>query len=212
MDITYMIEEGKHYLVDTGSPFSINYGHSTTSELITGLLPNLLNDVSEEVGMEIHGLVGTDVLSQTPWHIYSDGYSDRSSGNPIIDDYKHYTITTYMTLPVVQIHINGEPRTMILDTCSSLTYLRPALLNGEPADVKQDFHPMIGRYTCRSFRSSVTGYGVKKHLDVCEIPPAVLSALTKEIDGILGVDFLSDYEWILNLRDRTLWSRKPIIW
>ena len=205
MDITYTIEGNKHYLVDTGSPFSINYGNTMTSGFINGLLPNLLEDVSQEVGLPIYGLIGTDLLSQGLWHIYPDGLSGRTNRSEIDGDYHHHSITTYMTLPVVQVNINGEQRTMILDTCSSLTYLRRELLSGVPADLKQDFHPMIGRYTCRSFRNMVSGFGVTKQLDVCETPKAVLSALSSEIDGILGVDFLSDHDWILDLGGRTLW-------
>lgn len=207
MDITYTIENNAHYLVDTGSPFSINVGHSTASTLINTLVPNLLQDVSTELDLEITGLIGTDLLTQDRWHIDPTGFMSRMSDEDHLYDYREYPITTFMSLPVVNVRIGERVFTMILDTCSSLTYLRKELLTGEPAEPKTDLHPLIGRYTVASFKNNVSAFNLTKSLDVSEVPRDVTVGLPKSIDGLLGFDFLCDDEWILDLGHHTLWAK-----
>jgi hypothetical protein len=202
------IENGKNYLVDTGSPFSIHYGSSQMGNTIGKLYPGMLEELTENLKIEVTGLIGTDQLMMARWHFNPENSKlSRLSDEFDLSGYKAYLLGQHLTLPVIEVKANGESHKLIIDTCSTLNYLKGNLLSGEMVSTVEDYHPMLGNFTTHGHTYSLEAFEKKSEVLFYDIPQMMEMTLGSQIQGILGCGFMSSFEWVIDLDKHTWWMK-----
>jgi len=201
-------ENTYNYLVDTGSPFSVNYGSSMIGNTVNKLLPSMISDLSQELRIPVQGIVGTDQIRQYRWYYSpSDQNLSRIDDHFDLTNFQPHAIRYYLGLPVVDGQISGQARSMIIDTCSSLCYLKKSLLEGEWCDEIEEYHPNIGKFTTKGIKGDLKFLGKEKAGMIYELPAVFELVLNDRIDGLIGFSFLKDYEWVIDLKQDIWWIK-----
>lgn len=201
-------ENTYNYLVDTGSPFSVNYGSSQFGNTVNKLMPSMISDLSEELRMPVQGIVGTDQIRQYRWHYQPDNQMlVRIEDGFDLSGFKPHAIRFYLGLPVIDGWISGQARSMIIDTCSSLCYLKKSLLSGDWCDEIEEYHPNIGKFTTRGVHADLRFMDQEKTGKIYELPGMFELVLSDRIDGLIGFSFLKDIEWIMDLKQAIWWIK-----
>jgi hypothetical protein len=196
------------YLVDTGSPFSVNYGSSRLGNTIEKIYPGLLHDLSDKLKLSVTGIIGTDQLKQSRWHFDpTSSKLTRLSDDFDLSTYRAFPIEKYLGLPVVEVQLDDHIYRLIIDTCSTLNYLKESLLRGPIESTKEDYHPMLGSFTTHGRRYRLSAFNQKSRVLMYDLPTAMEMALGDEIQGILGCDFMTQHEWVMDLNKNTWWIR-----
>jgi len=207
-DYLVYIENGKNYLVDTGSPFSINYGSSQMGNTIERLYPGMLKELTENLKIEVTGLVGTDQLTMAKWHYHPETMKlTRLNDEFDLSDYTPFTLGTHLGLPVIQVSANNQNYKLIIDTCSTLNYLKGSLLTGEIVSTIEDYHPMLGKFTTYGHTYSLVAFEKRAEVLFYDIPQLMEMTLGSQIQGILGCTFMSQFEWVLDLDNKIWWMK-----
>lgn len=213
--IDYLVytENEMTYLVDSGSPFSVNYGSSTLGSTIEKIYPGLLLDLSENLKRKIDGIIGTDQLSQYRWHFDPmTSKLTRITDEFDLGSYQAYKLEKHLGLPVINALVDLHDYRLIIDTCSTLNYLKPSLLSGTSVSTIEDYHPMLGKFETHGYKKSIYSFDRKVDVLMYDLPGAMEMTLGSDVHGILGCRFMSHYEWVMDLRQSTWWlnRREPL--
>jgi predicted aspartyl protease len=108
---------------------------------------------------------------------------------------------------LIRARINRKPAVLIVDTGSSHTVIRPALVGIDPnrLSLARPGAGVVGDAIGQEVTLEV-GDGVwpRRRVSVMDLT-AALSAYKEPIDGLLGLDFLFEFsQATINLKDRTL--------
>lgn len=205
--LTY-IENGYLYLVDTGSPFSIRYGGSALGSTLTHLIPDILNQLTTQLDHPVDGLIGTDQLRTTRWHFDPKTECLVRIGDAFdMTDYVPVNLGSHIGLPTINVTLNGEDYCLVIDTCSTLNYLKRNLLHGESASVITDYHPMLGHFTTHGYPYTIDAMTVTQDTLVYELPSSFELTLGSKVHGILSYRFLAQFEWVMDLARSNLWLK-----
>jgi hypothetical protein len=108
---------------------------------------------------------------------------------------------------LIQARVNGKPAVLIVDTGSSHTILRPALLRIATSELARPrtgggvVGDAIGREVALEVGEHVWP---RRRVSVMDLTQ-VLAAYTERIDGLLGLDFFLDHsQAIINFKDRAI--------
>ena len=205
-----LIDDHQGILIDTGSPTSF---HDTGRIELCGnsfSVPNsLLNVTSEylttEVGCDIHGLLGMDIISKHPIlfdlrnnFIFADDDAQYCSNLP--------SFKLPYNLICVEIIVNGKTTRLIVDTGAKISYIDETFVNGlNSVDTKQDFSPLFGHFSTAIYECDIQFMANRPVALKFGVPPFLLSSFmsTMNVQGILGLDFFKLYR--LQLRDCILY-------
>ena len=126
----YIIDlEGKKWLLDTGSPTTFRFdGQGGCIELdgkVFSLERNrgyIKSAVDGLCGVNVFGMIGSDVLSQTSFTLYSDNKLQLMANQK--SDYS-FDVSCYDNVILGYIEIEGRRVKTLFDTGASLNYLMP---------------------------------------------------------------------------------------
>ncbi|MBV1756487.1 MAG: hypothetical protein KMY55_01465 [Dethiosulfatibacter sp.] len=215
------------FIIDTGSPMSFGEVSSVTIKgrrHRIGQSP-IMVDVQNNLGRQIKGIIGTDILKDYDIEIRFDRRENRF----LVDlelynlerrnrwDYTYIdakSMKNKMGVPVITINIKEKTHQFFLDTGSTITYMRNSIIDtNNYCGSKNDFYPLLGSFKTDLFRSNVSIDGSEYELEVGALPSLLNLLLPSDIDGIIGSDLikqatlkilhLSMYELITNTVIRT---------
>lgn len=205
-------ENGHNILVDTGSPLSFHpsgnlvFGEEfPVSHTYLGVTPQYLSD---NVGYEIHGLLGMDIINRMPVTF------NLEEGFVLFDDEAEYTNAfemyplgpSAMGLVAIKISVNNRRAKMIVDTGAPISYIAPGFVEGlESVGMMDDFHPSIGNFQTETYNCDVyTLIGDEPYSQIFGIPTQELSITfgMLNVDGIIGVELFKRYR--LQIKDQSV--------
>jgi len=193
-----------YFIIDTGSPMSFGDVSSVTikgKRYRIGQSP-IMRDVQDNLGRQIKGLIGTDILKDYDIEIRYDRYENRF----LVDldsynldrrnrwDYSYINakpIKNMLGVPVISISIKEKTHYFFLDTGSTITYMKSSFINkSNYCGNKQDFYPMLGSFQTDLFKSNVIIDESEYELEVGVLPSMLSMLLPQDIDGIIGADLI----------------------
>jgi hypothetical protein len=143
-------------LVDTGAPYSASTTGALTWEGRSipvrqgGYLGFTFDQLSHEIGLQIKGLLGMDVLARASLH-FSLGSEELQVGAPLPADtpaHPHYLymVVSGFELPLFSVRLNGHPAKVAWDTGAQFGYVADArfLAGLRPEKGFHDFSPLFG--------------------------------------------------------------------
>ena len=188
--------EGRRYLVDTGSPWSIGdqpvrlAGREFAMQS-NDLMGNTCESLAAMVGTPFDGLLGTDVLAEFDLEIslrdgtlgFSGAQLDMAGGTPL---------ESVTGVPLLECEVGGQPVKMFFDTGAPLSYLSEECVQGCTAMGQQeDFHPLFGRFEVSTYAVLLSAWGQEMTIRAGRMPPIMEAALGfGGADGILGTEVL----------------------
>jgi len=205
-----LIDDHQEILIDTGSPTSF---HDTGRIELCGnsfsVPKSILNVTSEylstEVGCDIHGLLGMDIISKHPIL-----FDLRYNLIFLDDDAQYYSYLPSYKLPYnlicVEIKVNGKSVRLIVDTGAKISYIDESIVEGlNPVDTKQDFSPLFGHFSTTIYKCDIEFLENRPVTLMFGVPPFLLSNFlsSMNVQGILGLDFFKLYR--LQIRDNVLY-------
>ena len=144
---------GQKFIVDTGSPSS--FCSSGQVDLYDGIVnvPKKIMQVDaaylqDNVGIELHGLLGLDILGKKSFSIHYSSLLftiyDNLDDLHIEDGSQYFEATAmFFKIPV---SINGASVNLILDTGAHISYLNPEFVRVDMNTLRRtnDFNPLLG--------------------------------------------------------------------
>jgi hypothetical protein len=190
-----------HWILDTGSPQS--FGETSKIEL-TGrcfdVASNLMGinskKISELSGIDVQGLVGTDILNTF------DVLFDLSSGEVILSNELSgvngvsISIEMVMGVPTLPVLIENDEVTMFFDTGATFSYWQDDNLNRYPVfDKREDFFPGMGEFEVITHSVPMTLENRTFELTCGRLPELLGMTLSMVgVGGILGNAFLKNQQ------------------
>jgi hypothetical protein len=190
--------EGKKFVLDTGSPMSMAASPGLGfrgQELrlpgnVMGLTPAQL---SEFIGTEVHGLLGTDVLNE------GDLLFDFERGKLVVPDRplplvgEAIPFKPVMGVPLVEASVDGQAYGFFFDTGARISYFQDedVLAKGSKIGTDEDFYPGFGCFETETYRLEVKLVSRAFSLVTGTLPTMLgLSLSMADADGILGNEVL----------------------
>lgn len=203
-----VIDDGQGLVLDTGSPLSF---HQSGKIDVCGQIvdvPTHLPVVScdylcSNVGQDIRGLLGMDIISQ-----HCTMVSVRDNLLFINDNasYYHHFIPYELqmgNLLAIRIKVNGIPARMIVDSGAPISYISEVYLKGlNSVGIAYDFSPYCGHFETNLYECETDTQiqGVKFQQRYGTPPPQIRMKLGQlHADGIVGVDLFKLFR--LQLKD-----------
>jgi len=169
-----------------------------------------VDGISELFGIQITTLLGTNILRDFI----------------VIFDYKNKTveflehgsqvagieiaIDSFLNIPIIEVLIDNRTLKFFLDTGARISYVSDSVLdNYTSVGTEIDFHPTTGEFETPLYEIT-TGFAnnsfLGKYGKLPESPQAMLNA--GGVDGIIGLDFFSNYKVALDLKAGRLWYER----
>jgi hypothetical protein len=199
--------DGKVCLIDTGSPTSFNRANLALGgrerplchENASGVS---IEWVSRQIGFEIHGLTGMDLLCDydIDFDVEAAGFLTLHEDCQEIAD--AYGLQSVAGIPILQCQQDGARTRLFFDTGAQHSYLQATRLKDAEFDRSaEDFHPEFGDFQIDLYRSSLEIFGTHRTI-VAGRPPSGLGIMLElaGIDGILGVEALRWGRIMLSMR------------
>jgi hypothetical protein len=125
---------------------------------------------------------------------HPDNHLNAASSHTLVE------ISLVRGTPQVQVDIQGERRTLLVDTGSSVSLMQPGVTNSplrptnkEPISVTGDSLLVQGE---QSISFSINDYKFRRVFLVCKLPTSA--------DGLVGMDFLAHWSAKLDIGNKTL--------
>ena len=189
--------DGRRYLLDTGSPWSLGCGavHLAGREFAlqaTDLEGQSWGSVAELVGTPLDGLIGMDILVEFDLEIAMQALSFTVSPT-LLNLSGGLPLQSLQGVPLLECEIAGRPANLVLDTGAPLSYVGDEYTVGASAlGEVADFHPRVGRFRVPTFSVPVRVGTCAMTLRAGSLPTLLQSALELAgADGILGTEALA---------------------
>lgn len=203
-----LIQSAEQTLVlDTGNPMSFANNQKISFAdknfpCSQGLMGVNADYLSEQLGCEVHGIIGNDILKD---YCIKFDYANKSvtfSQNSI-DPPAGATsvpIELIMDVPSIQVQVAGQAVKCFIDTGAKLGYMPQELCQGckELAAVS-DFFPIVGEFQTKRYEMDST-IGDQSFSGTYGNLPGILnlSLSMVDIEGIVGYDFFTRFCVILD--------------
>lgn len=207
-------DNGKTFLIDTGSPFSIFDGTSLDfcgRQFPKGMTMVSIEAVSDLLGMNIDALVGNDVLRQYAVLVdYNGGTITFSDEGISLPGGQAIALGNNFGIPKVTMQLRGQEGTFFLDTGAKISYVKSSTLDGlTPDDHATDFYVGYGNFetpiyhvpTSIGSHEFTVQYGTLPR--ILELSLIGLAGTT----GVVGYDFFNNFTVLLDYKNDTLWLR-----
>lgn len=194
-------------LVDTGSPMSFHKDGLISIDGVDYNVPTSLMHINTEfirknVGIEVSGLIGMDIIDRIPTTINLGWFGEMIVfGDIFLGAEKLDTFNVMGGLKGVRMRVAGRDAKLLLDTGAQLAYIDEKYTYGVPhSDEKADFSPLTGqRYFLKTYTLQCECGERARRKKTFEVqfanPPEDL-LLTLRLcgaDGIIGYDFFSNF-------------------
>lgn len=198
--------DGKHVLLDTGSPVSIGSGAvrilGREHQVQPGLGLVTVEEISRLVGTRVDLLLGTDVLANLVWVLDWDRGTVRFLDGPGVLAGPEAPVSLRYGVPAVEIGLEDGTRTpAFLDTGARLSYLGADVPPGAPSlGEEEDFFPLLGRFRVPVHLCAVELAGERREAAFGTLPPAFeLTLGLAGVTWILGAEFLRGREVLFDI-------------
>ena len=197
-----LIDDGQKLILDTGSPLSFHkYGKISIEEntiAVSQSLPGINSSyLTNNIGCEIHGLLGMDILKQHPVLIsLKDGFmffDDDNFDNTFLSANNSQKMGGLIGVEII---LNGRKARMIVDSGAPISYVNNSYTNGTKSKyIKSDFSPYIGKFQTVIYDCAVDLLVNQKCIMEFGSPPPVLKTMLRQlnVDGILGVELFKRF-------------------
>lgn len=197
-----LIDDGQRLVLDTGSPLSFHkYGKISIEEntiAVSQSLPGItLSYLTENIGCEIHGLLGMDILKQYPVLIsLKDGFmffDDDNYGNTFLSANSSQKMEGLIGVEII---LNDRKARMIVDSGAPISYINNSYTIGTKSKcIKSDFSPYFGKFQTEIYDCAVDLLVNQKCIMEFGSPPPVLKTMLRQlnVDGILGVELFKRF-------------------
>ena len=207
-----IIIEGEHrMLIDTGAPSTIHRSGEIQFcgedyDCTVNYMGLKISNISELLGMEITTLLGADILSE--YKILFD-YANKLvtfSKDDINFVGKTLDITDFMGIPILQMSVNNQELKFFLDTGARLSFLSSDITrNYKRVGTEEDFYPGVGPFQTDCFEVPTVFDGQLHLFKFGNLPDLLqMTLMLGGTHGIVGYDFFSQYQVLLDIRNRKL--------
>jgi hypothetical protein len=186
------------FLVDTGAPASFGRVSSVTVEqkrfeVRAGYMGLTADRLSELVGRDVDGLLGTDILNE--FDVLIDIPQSRvcfSAANLDCEG-DRVPLSFVMTVPTLTAVIDATPTTMFFDTGAQLSYFQGRSLSRYPAEGSMsDFYPGFGPFSTDTFRTPFQLGRTQQNLRCGRLPNILgMTLMLAGTEGIVGNELVS---------------------
>jgi hypothetical protein len=188
--------DGRRYLVDTGSPWSlgrapVRLAGREFAMQSSDLMGHTCEALAGMVGTPFAGLLGTDILGEFDLEVsLRDGTLTLSEG--LLEMPDGLPVELVQGVPLLECEVAGKPVRMFFDTGAPLSYLGEETVQGCAAlGEAEDFHPLLGRFRVPTFSVPVTAWAQSMTVRAGQMPMVLEMALSLGgADGILGTEVL----------------------
>jgi len=189
---------GRKFVLDTGSPMSMaavpGLDFRGRELRLPGNVVGLTSaQLSEFVGTEVHGLLGTDVLNEQDLLFDFERGKLAVLNAPLPLEGEAIPFKPVMGVPLVEASVDGQAYGFFFDTGARISYFQEedVLEKGPKIGRDEDFYPGFGRFSTETYRLEVQ-LGSRVFSLVTGILPAMLglSLGMAGADGILGNEVL----------------------
>lgn len=205
---------GKHCLIDTGSPFSLGDGKINIDgkiHFLNGIsyMGASLESIAEKVGTHLDALIGGDILSAHEglfvWTQKMEVHFSTMMGGAKDEP----SLEFFSNIPIIQITINSKVVKAYIDTGAKQSYIDSTMAEGLSHEGEvSDFYPTLGMYTAPLVSSSYLEpkSSIESSLKFAVLPQALSSLLSMTgCKAILGNDWLKNnnkMHFQINYRDK----------
>lgn len=184
--------DGALWLLDTGAPTSFGSDPSLAMagerfEMASGFMGMTPATLSEAVGLDCRGLLGTDVLGRFDFVLdVSAGTAEVATSEPACAG-TALPLDDFMGIPVVTAQVRGADCPLIFDTGAQISYLQDdALRESFPAAGSvSDFYPGFGAFETDTHQVELSLGGIGFALR-CGVLPGMLG-MTLALAGVAGI-------------------------
>ncbi len=204
-------DNGKTYLIDTGSPFSI---HDGTLEFCGQQFPRSMapcspDDISNLLGMHVDALVGFNVLRHYAVLIdYGNSEITFSDEGLSLPDATALPINTGFGVPKVKMSLLGHEGLFFLDTGAKISYVASETTNGlTPDGTDTDFYPGVGDFETPIFNLDTTIADKTFKVRYGNLPRMLERSLMglSGTKGVIGYDFFNNFKVLIDYRENQLY-------
>lgn len=198
-----VLEDGKRFILDTGSPFTISNGSFGFCGRVCQGNSSMLSMIRDLSSLDVDGLIGLDTMrGLNVMFDYPNGEVVFSS-----EDFELGQTTVPLnkilgSALVFNAEINNNIVRCILDTGAKLSYVKPAFVSAqEPVDTEEDFYPGIGKFNSNVYDVPVRIGGQTINARMGVLPQGTMIAQTVYMlaDAVVGYDLFKDRKVALNL-------------
>jgi hypothetical protein len=207
-----IIVEGEHrILIDTGAPSTIHQSGEIQFcgdyyDCTVNYMGLKISNISELLGMEITTLLGADILSE--YKILFD-YANKVvtfSKDNLNFVGKTMDITDFMGIPILQMSVDNQELKFFLDTGARLSFLSSDITRDyKCVGTEEDFYPGVGPFQTECFEVPTVFDGQIHLFKFGNLPDLLqMTLMLGGAHGIVGYDFFSQYQVLLDIRNRKL--------
>ena len=187
------------WLFDTGAPTSFGAFESLRIageqfSLCSTYFGLTASTLSQYVGVECSGLLGTDVLGRFDHILDTAGGRLTVSTTELSHDSQSVRLDEFMGIPIVTTGVGGSGYRMFFDTGTQISYFQEDSLAEFPsAGIITDFYPGVGQFQTDTHEVPIT-IGDISFLLRCGCLPGLLGAtlMMADTQGIIGNQVLID--------------------
>ena len=203
-------DNGKTYLIDTGSPYSIFEGDSLEflgqmchkNNLMALAARVMPTDISNLLGMHVDALVGYNVLKHfAVLFDYGKGEITFSDEGLSLPDAEAIPIDTSFGVPKVKMSLLGHEGLFFLDTGAKISYVASTTTNGlTPDETDTDFYVGYGDFETPIFNLETTIAGKIFHVRYGNLPMLLECTLMglSGTKGVIGYDFFNNFKVLID--------------
>ncbi len=198
--------DGGLVLVDTGSPASFHEdGKIAIGEKVHSVPTNLLivntDYIQRQVGAEVKGLIGMDIISKHTMAIdVKNGILTFDCGT---EGWTSVQSSSSFSLPAVDINLAGRPAKVLIDTGAPTSYVLPEFTaDAEPVGTVEDFSPMLGggddTFETNIFELSCSFAGQEFPIRLGNAPATVnMQIRIAGAQGVIGMELLKRFKFLI---------------
>ena len=210
-------DNGKTYLIDTGSPYSIFDGEaleflgqtchkSNMMALAAQVMPT---DISSLLGMHVDALIGNDILKHFAICFnYGQGEITFSDEGLTLPDAIAIPIDTSFGVPKAKMSLLGDEGLFFLDTGAKISYVNSATTSGlTPDETDTDFYPGVGDFETSVFNLDTTIASKTFRVRYGNLPKLLEFSLIglSGTKGVIGYDFFNNFKVLIDYRANQLY-------
>ena len=207
LTLPYMIENGKRYIIDTGSPSSFGRNATITINQTEKSVQIFPRDLEQFFPHSVEALVGNDILKNYDLVISKNSRETKLSESPV-DNLKRVIPIEYKRgVPVLSINIDERNLQCIFDTGAHINYIARSFVEHiEPIKELEDFHPSIGVFKTKIYQLTVKVLGNEQSIEVGVLPTSFDKALfgSNEFHFIIGCSLFSESTIVFSNKNKTL--------
>ena len=205
-------ENGKTYLIDTGSPFSVHDGDSLEfcgQQFTDNMAPCSPENISSLLGMHIDALVGYNVLTHYAILFdYDQGEITFSDEELTLPNAISLPINTSFGVPKVRMSLLGNEDDFFLDTGAKISYVASETTEGlTPDETDTDFYLGYGDFETPIFNLETTIAGKSFRVRYGNLPFLLERTLMglSNTKGVIGYDFFNSFKVLIDYRTNMLY-------